>query len=382
MLSSSFLCLSLAALVAASSDSRCAGDITISTQSDADALSNCDTIYGPLTITSSARGAISLPNIEGIKGPLTIKDTQNLNAVTAKDLESVSGTVTVTGNKALTSLEFNDLGTVDGELKVQDNDNLKELKLDGLETVNRGLKLSGDFTSLSFSNLENVHGESNIQNSGNLSCSVLDRLRDQGAFQGSYSCSNSKSGSSGLSAGAKAGIAIGVILGVLLIVLLVWMCARRQRRQRRAQKEAIDNIAAAGAARTIVDEEKAEHRVSGTPSLPEDSSQMQAVNSIPRKPLSPPPLETEAGGGSTSLPSALVVGDQRASMGAGTNAQSDPSLFLRPMPRRQPSESDVPMLDSGDVHEAPVQSAREQDAPYELDAGPVRGTHQQAIHHD
>lgn len=443
------------------------GEIKISSQSDADALSSCDSISGTLVITPSARGTIRISDVEEIKGPLTIKDADELRAVRAEDLETVTGPLTVENNKHLTSLELDELGSVGGELRIKGNERLREVRLDDLESVNGGVVLEGGFVgyvfsfilflrlvwganwagcdrssgydtthehatntdSLSLSNLEKVRGATTIASSArDFSCSSLDDLKSEGAFDSDFNCSENSSSSdsdndsdndgdddesSGLSTGAKAGIAVGVILGVLLILLVIWLGVRRHRRQRVAQKEALAALggAAAGTKSTgdgggrISDEEKGEmnHTSSSVSPVSPDETHKANALAIPRKPLSPAPQETgivsingtsnsnsnsnpntETGPGTaiTSLPSSLVAGDNRFStVSALGTSESDPSLFLRPM-RRAPSESDVPMLDSGDVHEAPVDSGREVDPPFELDAGPVRGTHQQAIHHE
>ncbi|KAH8424941.1 putative GPI-anchored cell wall protein Pst1 [Aspergillus melleus] len=433
-----------------SSSSSCTGEIKISKQSDADALSSCDTISGTLVIAPSASGTISIPNVEEIKGPLTIKDADDLNAVRAEDLETVTGPVTIENNKRLTSLKFEELGSVGGEVKIKGNDVLKEIGFDDLESVNGGLEVVGGFVGLSLSNLEKVRGVTSIVSTAKeFTCSALDSLHSDGVFGSDFTCKNDASSSSssdsdndkndgnsdsdkenagggGLSPGAKAGIAVGVIIGVLIILLGIWFCIRRQRRQRMAQKEAMAGLAAGGAAAAIAgskgpsgggggggggisDEEKgtSDNTTTTTSSVSPVSPDDMTANAlaIPRKPLSPAPQETGivsiagtdsalgtnsnsaigSGTRSTSLPSALVAGesDPRFSTvsALGSSDQSE-SLFLRPMPRRIPSESDVPMLDSGDVHEAPAQSARELDPPFELDAGPVRGTHQQAINHE
>lgn len=126
------------------------GEIKISSQSDADALSSCETISGTLIIAPSATGTISIPNVEEIKGPLTIKDADGLNAVKADELESVSGPVTVENNKALTSLQLDELGSIGGELKIKGNNQLREVKLDDLERVNGGVSVEGGFTGYVF----------------------------------------------------------------------------------------------------------------------------------------------------------------------------------------------------------------------------------------
>ncbi|GMG34352.1 unnamed protein product [Aspergillus oryzae var. brunneus] len=346
----------------------CSGNVNISSQSDADALRDCETINGPLTISSSASGTISIPEVQDIKGPFTIEGSSNLNGITASNLETVSGPLTITGNGALNSVSLSNLQSVGGELRIQGNEGLKEVRLDDLERVNGNLVLNGDFDRISLGNLENVYGETTIQSSGSFQCSSLDKLvSDKRAFKGSYSC-NEKG--SGLSSGAKAGIAIGVIIGVILVVLLVWLCIRRQKRQKR--KDAVlAGLTAAGVAGAVGnDVEKAENKVptavSNTspssqdpPSPPSDTE--VAASSIPRKPVSPPPP--------APVPAALVPGDRSSRV---VSSSDDPSLFLRPIPRRRPSESEVPMLDSENVHEAPPpEVGRQQEGLFELDAGPV-----------
>ncbi|KAE8133576.1 hypothetical protein BDV38DRAFT_286757, partial [Aspergillus pseudotamarii] len=233
--------------------------------------------------------------------------------------------------------------------------------------------------SISLGNLENVYGQTTIQSSGSFQCSSLDKLvSDKNAFRGSFSC-NEKG--SGLSAGAKAGIAIGVIIGVILVVLLVWLCMRRQRQKR---KDAVlAGLTAAGAAGAVgKDVEKADNKVptavsknppsSQEPPSPPSDTEVVTASTIPRKPVSPPPP--------APVPAALVPGDRSSRVLSNSD---DPSLFLRPIPRRRPSESEVPMLDSENVHEAPPpEVGRQQEGLFELDAGPVSGKHQQAIHHD
>ncbi|KAE8393013.1 hypothetical protein BDV23DRAFT_49480 [Aspergillus alliaceus] len=226
-------------------------------------------------------------------------------------------------------------------------------------------------------NLENVYGETQIQSSGSFSCSSLNKLKDdKHAFTGTFSCS--EKGSSDLSSGAKVGIAIGVILGVIIVGVLVWLCMRRQRKLRR--KAALAGVTAVGAAgpagRDVErgDEKKGPSAVSNSspssqpPSPPADTE--AAVSAIPRKPLSPAPQ---------TVPTALLPGDRSSRI---LSNPDDPSLFLRAMPRRRPSESEVPMLDSENVHEAPpAEVGRRQEGLFELDAGPVSGKHQQAMHH-
>lgn len=149
-----------------------------------------------------------------------------------------------------------------------------------------------------------------------MACSALSALKSKGAFRGSYSCSEA---SSGLSAGAKAGIAIGVILGVLLIVAAIWMVLRRRQKQRALGGQLMRPTAS---------------------------------------PPSPALTQTEKTVTPTETPSPIEESQLQ-------------------MPRK-PVGSAI-FLDSRSIHEAsngrtPVREY------YELDAGPVQGTHQRPIH--
>ncbi|KAE8146862.1 hypothetical protein BDV25DRAFT_143313 [Aspergillus avenaceus] len=348
----------------------CTARVEISSQTDADALNDCETIANSLTFSSSANGTISIPDVQDVKGPFTIEGTSSLNAVSANDLEKVTGPITIKDNKALNSVSLSGLEKAGGEVRVEGNEGLKEVKLDDLETVNGPLILKGEFDRISLSNLEHVYGETVIESTGSFLCSSLSKQADKNVFQSSYSCSEHASTSS-LSPGAKAGIAVGVIIGVIIVLLALWLFIRRQRKRKR-------NMALAGAAAVGGDAEKGTEKgaqtstvSSTTVSTPSGGTGVVGNGGIPRKPLSPPPPPT-------TVPAALVPGDRGSATPTNTD---DPSLFLRPMPRRRPSESDVPMLDSENVHEAPpVEPGRRQEGLHELDAGPVSGRHQQAIH--
>lgn len=170
--------------------------------------------------------------------------------------------------------------------------------------------------SVLLTSLDQVKGQTTIKTSGSMACSTFNTLRSKGVFRGNYSCSE---GSGGLSSGAKAGIAIGVIIAVLLIVVIIWLILRRRRQNR---------------------------RVLGR----------QPVDST-RSTLSPVVTQSEKTVTSTETPSPIEEAQLQ-------------------MPRK-PVGSAI-MLDSRSIHEAvnghtPVQEY------YELDAGPVSGSHQRPI---
>ncbi|KAF7585564.1 hypothetical protein BBP40_010646, partial [Aspergillus hancockii] len=353
-----------------SADKTCSGSANIASQADADSIKECETINSPLTIPSAASGTISLPEVKDIKGPLTISGTSSLNGFSASDLEAVSGPITIEDNGALNSISLSNLETAGGEIKVQGNGGLREVVFDDLKRVNGALVLKGEFDRISFANLEEVYGDTQIKSTGSFLCSSLAKLKsDKNAFKGSFSCSEN---GAGLSSGAKAGIAIGVIIGVITVLLLVWFCIRRQKKLRRTNANTTALVGATAAGAAGKDVEKGDEKRTPTTTTVSDTS--SPVNSIPRKPLSPPPPQRG------TVPAALVPGDRSS---AGVANGDDPSLFLRTVPRRRPSESEVPMLDSGDVHEAPfVEVGRRQSGLFELDAGPVSGRHQQVIHRE
>jgi LPXTG-motif cell wall-anchored protein len=125
-------------------------------------------------------------------------------------------------------------------------------------------------------------------------------------------------------------VAVGVIVGVGLIAGAIWFLVRR-----RKQGASFHSVPAPGAD----DSEKGGAALPTNGPSPTESPDMVAGN-ISRKPVSPAPQE---------------------------------------------QERDIPMLDSGDVHEAPAMPAggeRDTTQVFELDAGPIYGMHQQAIHHE
>ncbi|RAL01321.1 putative GPI-anchored cell wall protein Pst1, partial [Aspergillus ibericus CBS 121593] len=418
-----------------SSNSSCSSSsITLTTQSDADSLSSCDTISGTLSISTSASGSISLSNVQTINGGLTIQNVTSLTAFSASDLQTVHGKIYIAGNDQLSNLSLSDLQTVGGEIDIQDNDDLRDLVFQELEKVEGALVLEGVFDDIKFPSLKHAKGQTLINShGGSFRCSSLDSLRNgksdddddndndddntrkrnnnnnnsssssssssnnNGVFQGSYSCTDGSS--SGLSTGAKAGIAIAVIVLVLLILFLVWTVVKKRRIRRRRRNINTQDGNVYTAVGTARDEEKVIGSYEKPLPLPltgslvgrnggAGSEPMNVVGSgIPRKPLSPPPVEDNGmnrDGNRESMlstsppvPAALLPGD-RTSRSPPLD-EDGRSLFLHPIPRRRPSETDVPLLDSGDVHEAPGSPMRRE--TFELDAGPVRGTHQQPINH-
>ncbi|RAL13250.1 uncharacterized protein BO97DRAFT_469953 [Aspergillus homomorphus CBS 101889] len=392
---------------------RCTSSTTITSQADADnRLASCSTIHGTLTISPSATGTITLKQLEKLNAGLTIQNASALTGFSAPNLETVNGQFSIKNNAQFSTLTLSNLKTVSGELDIDDNSQLRDLVFDDLQYVNGALILSGKFDRISFNDLKHVNGKTNIRSrGGSFRCSSLKTLRngddddddDDGdhnnndnngnsVFKGSYSCSDGSS--SGLSTGAKAGIAIGVILVVLLMILLVWvlMHRNRSRRKRRNAAENDDKSGYTAVGVRLSHERKTsnmDEKVKPQVSEPPEADPPINLDSIPRKPLSPPPpsASTDAhrtvstlSPSSPPLPTSLLPGMDPSSSSVPTSDYQN-ALFLHATPRRRPSETDVPLLDSGNVHEVPASPIAHGEV-YELDAGPVRGTHQQPISHE
>ena len=215
---------------------------------------------------------------------------------------------------------------------------------------------------ISFPNLDTVQGATQITSSGSLNCKTLSPSEDNDnsdVFNGSFSCTNS---TNSLSPGAKAGIAIAVIAAVAILAVLIWLYYRRRKRRR------LDTA-------TTVTDKPPPSTTPGTPPHNDnkppsdvdadvDVEKDAPAPTIPRKPLSlppPPPPPPPTSETRSDIPRSLIPG------------------IRDDAPRAPPSETDVPMLDSENVHEAPAERDRERDAgPFELEA-PVRGVHMRAL---
>ena len=161
-----------------------------------------------------------------------------------------------------------------------------------------------------------------------MSCSDLSRLQSDDIFGGTYSCSavTTSSPSTGLSTGGKVGVIVGVIVGVALMAAAIWFMVLRRKR-----KTALGTVSTAA--------------VDGM----EKGGALQA-NKAPLTSLTP-----------------AVLG----------------KISDKPTPELDNSEPDTPILDGGNVHEAPgvpAGGSRNTTQCFELDAGPVSGAHQPAMH--
>ncbi|OJJ30196.1 hypothetical protein ASPWEDRAFT_187630 [Aspergillus wentii DTO 134E9] len=346
MISILLLVLGLAVVqaIADSNNANCTNSITITSQTEADYLSSCDTIAGTITIGSSTTGSITFSKIQKIQGGFTADGVSGLTTLSASNLQTIAGSLTLTHNDDLTSVDFSNLQTVKGGLTVEDNQALNTIGFDDLQEVDGDLSLTGSFNSISLSDLDQAKGKTTIRGSNSFSCANLNSMNSDGVFTGSYSCSNGSN--TGLSSGAKAGIAIAVILLVILVLAVAWMLLKRRRKQRALGSASTFTPLAAAAG--DVDEEK--------PKEPEPAVRDVSPNNSP----------TNA---NANTPAAAMVIPRKP-----TRASIPPD----PVPVT-PSESVVPMLDSENVHE--VAAVSSPSVYYELDAGPVSGRHQRPISH-
>ncbi|CEJ53677.1 hypothetical protein PMG11_00026 [Penicillium brasilianum] len=208
---------------------NCSSSVTISSQSDANSLANCDSIDGSVTIASSASGTLTFNNVEEIKGSFTAEGAAGLTGLIMPDLDTIKGALTLDNLSTLTTLTMSALSDVASGITITGNSKLKTLSVADLEKVEGQLKLTGSFTSVSLPSLEEVTGETTIRGSKSMSCSALNTLQSEGVYRGSYSCVASGSSGSSLGPAAKGGIAVGVILGVLLILCAIWFFLRGRR---------------------------------------------------------------------------------------------------------------------------------------------------------
>ncbi|OQD81609.1 hypothetical protein PENANT_c026G07652 [Penicillium antarcticum] len=259
--------------IALSASNACSNSVTISSQSDADNLTSCDTFEGSITISSSVNGAITLNNVEEIKGSFIAEGVSGLTKLITPDLDTLEGELTISNLASFDTLTMGALSRVSSGITITGNPKLKTLGFPELEEVDGLLELTGSFTSVSLPSLDQAKGQTTIKGTSSMSCGSLNGLQSQGVFQGSYSC---VAGSASLSGGAKGGIAVGVILFVLLLLLALWFVLRRRRQRRRlGATEPTDSSTST----TMVQVEKG--------SLPKErlSPAREEPNLMPRKPV-------------------------------------------------------------------------------------------------
>ncbi|KAJ5281724.1 hypothetical protein N7478_007096 [Penicillium angulare] len=313
-----FLLLASAWQQVIADSSSCKSSTTISSQSDADSLADCDSLEGSITFSSSASGSIVFNNITEIKGSFTAQGASSVTEISAPDVTGISSALTIDNMSSLTKLSMASLSKVESGITITNNKNLKSLEFQNLEEVDGQLDLTGYFTSVLLPSLDQVDGSTTIKGKSPMSCTTLNALRSSDVFRGSYSCSVDGGGSS-LSAGAKAGIAVGVIAVVILLLLAV-LYVLRQRRQRQPRRR-----------RTFQTDSPIPQTALGSEKLLEPENKSSPVKEqemlVPRKPIGPPPA----------------------------------------------------LLDGRSIYEA-AYPASPIPVYHELDAGPVSGSHQRPIH--
>ncbi|KAG0160782.1 hypothetical protein PDIDSM_8312 [Penicillium digitatum] len=90
----------------------CSTGGTISSQSNADMLSSCDTFDGTFAISSSTSGVITINNVEEIEGALIADGASKLTNPFAPDLIRVWGAITLSNLKPLSIITMGALSQV------------------------------------------------------------------------------------------------------------------------------------------------------------------------------------------------------------------------------------------------------------------------------
>ncbi|KAL4921466.1 hypothetical protein BDW62DRAFT_174747 [Aspergillus aurantiobrunneus] len=421
------------------------GSVTIS--SDAAGTLNLDgleSVTEDLIIEDTGLVGITTPDIENVGGSVSVTGNEQLNRLGLDSIANIGGDLTVQGNNALVDLRMNDLETIRGGMHL--NGGFNTLSFEALETVGgesdivaTGSAGCSGIDSLNADGAEEAEGE---VFQGSYTCATTSSSPSPTSSSTSSSSPAStptdpdSDSDSGLSGGAIAGIVIGVVIGVIIILILVWLFLRERRKNRASAAAAGAGFAGAAAAiGNRRDEEKQPSQTTspGSTSAPGTAAAALAggaagagagaAGTIPRRPVSTATALTTSStdpssglpssltAGSTNpstmpVPTALIPGTNGAATGGGGGGDGNPrntigsehdSLFFttpvasRPPPYRQPSERDVPMLDSEDVHEVSGVSAQREQEPrvervvgdgavFELDGGFNGAKHQRAIH--
>lgn len=204
------------------------GDVTISSQSDADAIASCSTLSGDVTIDMSFAGDLTFNSVQQITGSLTCKGGENVTGIIAPSLTSIgssfelngltkltqlnfatlssvgtiywealpklqsltfttgvtnAGDVTIT-NTGLTSLDGITLKTV-GLFQITDNTSLKTININNLMNATDLINFSGNYNKLQIE-LPNLGTASNMtfRNISSISMPSLEKLKGQLGFWG------------------------------------------------------------------------------------------------------------------------------------------------------------------------------------------------------
>jgi len=99
--------------VAGTAFAQCDGpSITITSQSDASSIQNCQTYSGDVIISENASGTIAVNGVQQITGDLTCNNATQLTALTSDQLNSIGGTFGLNGLTILSTLQFSSLTSV------------------------------------------------------------------------------------------------------------------------------------------------------------------------------------------------------------------------------------------------------------------------------
>ncbi|KAL4746426.1 hypothetical protein BDW72DRAFT_197687 [Aspergillus terricola var. indicus] len=433
--------------------SSISGSVTIAPSASGTlALDGLKRISEDLIIESTNLVGISIPDIEDVGGSVTVTGNEQLNRLSLGSLSNIGGDLEVQGNNALVDLVMDNLEVVRGGVHLAGGFN--RLSFEELERVGRDSEIvatgsagCAGIDALNQAGSEEAEGEvfrgsyTCATTSASPTSTSTSTATTSTPTSTSSGTSTDSSADPGLGSGAIAGIVVGVVVGVLMILVLIWLflCKRRKNRVfQDVDTAAIGGGFSSGSAAAVVakskDEEKGpNHSTSPSTSPTEGSAPVLAAagggggggggggrGSIPRRPVSTATTSISSPSTyrpSSTFPSSLAAGTSNPSsmplptaLIPGTNGASDPAggrrsegegdaLFFtttpsaarpRPRPAREPSESDVPMLDSEIVHEVsgvavPARGEKRSErvvgggTVFELDGGFDGARHQRAI---
>ncbi|PCH02407.1 Hypothetical protein PENO1_038170 [Penicillium occitanis (nom. inval.)] len=136
---------------------NCSSTVVISSQSDANDISSCNTIDGDVQIAENYANSLALTGITHITGSLVVNGTTNITSFTAPDLIIIEKNLELISCILLTDLNMTEL-TLVGDMNLEALPNLQRLYFDsgvraagGISITNTGLvKLDGlEITSAS-----------------------------------------------------------------------------------------------------------------------------------------------------------------------------------------------------------------------------------------
>lgn len=146
--------------MADSPTAACSGTTTISSNSQATGLSQCESYDGDIRLGSAVNGSVSLDGIVTITGDLSIAYGSDIGSLSASDLVTIGETLSISNNDLLTSLNLPSLRNVD-TIDINGAPNLTEFKSpDGIsnatyvQIIETGLGDIGWVKAINLSRLE------------------------------------------------------------------------------------------------------------------------------------------------------------------------------------------------------------------------------------